>query len=131
MKYKVSLNYKIEKIVEAEDEYLAQEEFCEQLQNECEKNNEELINMRVGNYKSQESKMIKKRFIVEIEVDEDKIWDKYPNYSINFGTKSSIVSAKKFIKHLIDDFKYEANTNMPKDGLKKWGYAKRVIKEIK
>ena len=44
MKYKVSLNYKVEKIIEAEDEYLAQEEFCEQLQNECEKNNEELIN---------------------------------------------------------------------------------------
>ena len=75
--------------------------------------------------------MIKKRFIVEIEVDEDKIWDKYPNYKYNWGTKSSITSANKFIKSLMSCFEYEADTNMSKDGLKKWGYAKRIIKEIK
>ena len=65
-----------------------------------------------------------KRFIVEIEVDENNIAKKYPNYSINYSTE------EKFIKSLIKSFTIEGNTDMSKNGLKKWGYAKRIIKEI-
>ncbi len=68
---------------------------------------------------------MKKRFIVEIEVDEKNIAKKYPNYNFNWNTP------EEFIKSLMSCFTNEADTNMAKDGLKKFGYAKRIIKEVK
>lgn len=68
---------------------------------------------------------MKRRFVVEIEVDEKNISDKYPNFKLNYGT-----NFKEFIKSLMKDFEYEGNTNMAKDGLKEWGYSKKVLKEI-
>ena len=67
---------------------------------------------------------MKKRFIVEIEVDEKNIAKKYPNYQFNFNTPTDL------IKHIMGCFVIEGNTNMAKEGLKEWGYAKRVIKEV-
>ncbi len=67
---------------------------------------------------------MKKKFMVEIEVDEKNIEKKYPNYNINFS------SPNNFIAHLVEDFIYDADINMSVNGLKKWGYSKK-IKEIK
>jgi len=63
---------------------------------------------------------MKKRFIVEIEVDLKTIEKKYPNYKINYN------NADEFISSLMNNFKFEGDTDMSKNGLKKWGYAKRV-----
>ena len=63
---------------------------------------------------------MKKRFIVEIEVDLKTIEKKYPNYKINYN------NADEFISSLMNNFKFEGDTDMSKNGLKKGGYAKRV-----
>lgn len=68
---------------------------------------------------------MKKQFIVEIEVDEKNIQKKYPNYKYNYSCP------RQMIKNLINDFVYEGNEDMSKVGLRKWGYAKRIIKEVK
>jgi hypothetical protein len=68
--------------------------------------------------------MIKRRFIVEIEVDEKTVANKYPNYQFNYDNPNELIDAR------IRDFTIEADTDMSKDGLKEWGYAKRVIKEL-
>jgi len=68
---------------------------------------------------------MKKRFIVEIEVDEKQISKKYPNYQFNYNNPNQLVNA------LINDFIYEGDINMDKKGLKKFGYSKKIIKEIK
>ena len=68
---------------------------------------------------------MKKQFIVEIEVDEKTVADKYPNYIYNYS------SPKELIKAIMTDFIYEGGCNTQKVGMKQWGYAKRVIKEIK
>ena len=66
---------------------------------------------------------MKKKFILEIEVDEKNIVKKYPNYQFNF------TSSEEFISHLINNIIYEADINMSKDGLKKWGYSIKIRKE--
>jgi hypothetical protein len=68
--------------------------------------------------------MVKKRFIVQIEVDEKNIAKKYPNYNLNWD------NANDFIKGIMNDFKFDGDTNTSKDGIKEWGYSKKVIKEI-
>ena len=67
---------------------------------------------------------MKKRFVVEIEVNEKEIVKKYPNYNINFS------NPKELIDMLINNFTYEGDIDMSKDGLIEFGYAKRIIKEI-
>lgn len=57
----------------------------------------------------------------KIEVDEENIHKKYPNYDINYD------SAKKFANRLVPDGDvHEADTNMSKYGLEKWGYNIKV-----
>lgn len=68
---------------------------------------------------------MKKRFIVEVEVDEKKVDKLYPNYCFNYGCPEELIES------IMEHFIYDADTDMSKDGLKTWGYAKRVIKEIK
>lgn len=67
---------------------------------------------------------MKKRFIVEIEVDEDSIWDKYPNFKYNWS------NAQEFIEDTIKSFEQSADTDLRKNGLKEWGYSVKVIEEI-
>jgi len=64
---------------------------------------------------------MKKKFVIEIEVDEKNIAEKYPNYSINYG------SPEELIDSIIEDIKFCADTDMSKDGLEKFGYAIRII----
>lgn len=54
----------------------------------------------------------------EIEVDEENICEKYPNYSINFESASDLAD-----RIVPNGDVYEADTNMSKDGLKEWGYS--------
>ena len=67
---------------------------------------------------------MKKRYMIEIEVDEENIAELDPNYSINYE------NPEEFIDSLLKDFIYEGETNMQEDGLKEWGYAKRVIRPL-
>ena len=60
---------------------------------------------------------MKKRFIIEIEVDENTIADKYPNYRFNYR------SVDEFIKSEI----LCSVTNETSDPIEKWGYVKRLI----
>lgn len=60
---------------------------------------------------------MKKRYLLEIEVDEKEIIKKYPNYKFNWSTP------KEFIKHLLKDIEEKC--------LKEYGYSKKIIKEIK
>jgi len=69
--------------------------------------------------------MIKKRFIVEIAVNEKTVAQKYPNYDCNYD------SPEELIDRVMDNFKFEAETDMSKDGMRVWGYSKKIIKEIK
>jgi hypothetical protein len=62
----------------------------------------------------------------EIEIDENNIIDKYPNYEFNFN------SPKELADSLVPATVYEADTDMSKDGLDKWGYSIKIKKaEIK
>jgi len=61
----------------------------------------------------------------EIEIDENTINEKYPNYKWNFN------SPKELADSLVPTTIYEADTDMSKDGLDKWGYSikiKRIVK---
>lgn len=68
---------------------------------------------------------MKKQFLIEIEVDEKNIAKKYPNYSINYDNPNQL------IEMLLADFIFDGETDMSKDGLKEWGYAKRIIDPVK
>lgn len=67
-------------------------------------------------------KTTKKQFILTIEVDNEQIVKKYPNYKFNFS------SPDEFIKWTIEGMKYAGNTNMSKDGIKEWGYSIKIKK---
>lgn len=54
---------------------------------------------------------------VEIVIDEENINEKYPNYKFNFD------SIEQFADSLVSEESYEADTDMSKDGLEKWGYS--------
>ncbi|CAC9606326.1 hypothetical protein [uncultured Gammaproteobacteria bacterium] len=57
----------------------------------------------------------------EIEVDEENIYEKYPNYGINYD------SSKDFANRLVPDGDvYEVDTNISKHGLEEWGYSIKV-----
>jgi hypothetical protein len=67
---------------------------------------------------------IKKRFILEIEVDENKVQQKYPNYRWNYD------KPEELIKAVANDVKFIAGVDMSKDGMRQWGYSVKV-KEMK
>jgi hypothetical protein len=52
----------------------------------------------------------------EIEIDEDNISKKYPNYKINYN------SIEDFANSLVLEESYEAGIDLSKDGLELWGY---------
>ncbi len=54
---------------------------------------------------------------VEIVIDEENINEKYPNYKFNFD------SIEQFADSLVSEESYEADTDMSKDGLEKWGFS--------
>ena len=54
---------------------------------------------------------------VEIVIDEENIDEKYPNYKWNFNP------IEQFADSLVPEESYEADTNMSKNGLEKWGYS--------
>ena len=67
---------------------------------------------------------IKKRFILEIEVDENKVQQKYPNYRWTYD------KPEELIKAVANDVKFIAGVDMSKDGMRQWGYSVKV-KEMK
>jgi len=56
----------------------------------------------------------------EIEIDEDNINEKYPNYRWNFN------SPKELADSLVPTVIYEADTDMSAAGLEKWGYSIKI-----
>lgn len=62
---------------------------------------------------------MKKRFIVEIEVDEAKCMHKYPNFMFNYQNIDEFIESEMLC------------CNSDSDSWKRWGYRKKVIKEIK
>lgn len=70
------------------------------------------------------AKKIKKTFIVTIEVDEEAVKQKYPNYRSNYD------KTEQFIKAVANDIRFIAGVNMSKEGMKQWGYSIKV-KETK
>jgi hypothetical protein len=67
------------------------------------------------------AKKIKKTFIVRIEVDEEEVKQKYPNYRLNYD------NPEQFIKAVVNDLRFIAGVNMSKDGMKQWGYSIKVF----
>ncbi len=64
--------------------------------------------------------IIKKVFNLEISVDTEEILNKYPNYHINFRNPDD------FIKFIVNDLQFIGETDMKKEGMKKWGYSIKV-----
>lgn len=62
-------------------------------------------------------KTFKYKLEVEIIIDEENINKKYPNYKFNYD------SIEDFADFLVPIESYEADTDMSKDGLEKWGYS--------
>lgn len=67
------------------------------------------------------AKKIKKTFIVRIEVDEEAVKQKYPNYRLNYD------KPEQFIKAVANDLRFIAGVNMTKDGMETWGYSIKVM----
>ena len=67
------------------------------------------------------AKKIKKTFIVRIEVDEEEVKQKYPNYRLNYD------NPEQFIKAVVNDLRFIAGVNMSKDGMKQWGCSIKVF----
>jgi hypothetical protein len=65
-------------------------------------------------------KTFKYQLEVEIVINEHTINEKYPNYKWNFN------SPKELADSLVPTIVYEADTDMSKDGLSKWGYSIKV-----
>jgi hypothetical protein len=70
------------------------------------------------------AKKIKKTFVVTIEVDEEAVKQKYPNYRWNYNNPEELIEA------VANDVKFIAGVDMSKDGMKQWGYSIKV-KETK
>ncbi len=62
-------------------------------------------------------KTYKYQLEVEVVIDERHINEKYSNYKWNYN------SIKDFADSLVPEETYEADTDMSKDGLEKWGYS--------
>lgn len=65
---------------------------------------------------------IKKKFILEIEVDEEAVQQKYPNYRYNYN------NAREFIKAQAREVVMAAGVDLSKDGMKTWGFSIKVVK---
>ena len=63
----------------------------------------------------------KYRLEVEVVIDEQNINTKYPTYKFNYDSIEDLADS------LVSEKSYEADTDMSKDGLKKWGYS--IIKK--
>ncbi len=66
---------------------------------------------------------IKKQFLLEIEVDEEQVVEKYPNYPLNYSNST------EFIKAQANNLKFIAGIDMSKQGMKQWGYSIK-LKEL-
>jgi len=60
------------------------------------------------------------RYEVEIEIDEESVFQKYPNYKFNYSNPKELADSIAF------GLEREAETNMAKDGMKEWGYSVKV-----
>ncbi|GHV33925.1 hypothetical protein FACS1894178_0440 [Bacteroidia bacterium] len=58
---------------------------------------------------------------VEIEIDENAVFKKYPNYKYNF------VSPKELADHIIACLQDEGGCDMSKDGMENFGYSIKAI----
>ena len=65
---------------------------------------------------------MKKRFVIEIEVDEKNIAKKYPNYNFNYQTIEQFIESEILCSSDNECDTAEAN-------LDRWGFCKRLIKE--
>ena len=63
---------------------------------------------------------IKKQFLLEIEVDEEQVVEKYPNYRFNYDNPAHFISVQA------NNIKFVADTDMSKQGMKQWGYSIKV-----
>lgn len=76
-------------------------------------------------FKNDGEKMIFKCTVeYKIEIDEENIYTKYPNYKWNYNSVNELAD-----RLIPNGDVYEIDTNMTKDGLKEWGYsieAKRI-----
>jgi hypothetical protein len=63
------------------------------------------------------------KYEVLIEIDEDNVDKKYPNYGINYDNPKELADAIAF------GVAREGETDMAKDGWKEWGYSIKV-KEV-
>ena len=66
------------------------------------------------------AKKTRKTFIVTIEVDEEAVKQKYPNYRLNYD------KPEELIKAVANDIRFIAGVNMSKDGMETWGYSIKV-----
>ncbi len=66
-------------------------------------------------------KTTKRRFVLEIEVDEDAVQQKYPNFRYNYSNGEELIEAVK------NSITFIAGTDMTKDGMENWGYSIKVI----
>ncbi len=62
------------------------------------------------------------KYEVEIEVDEESVTQKYPNYISNYQHPRELAESIAF------GFEYSSEFNVAKDGLKDWGYSVEVKK---
>lgn len=67
------------------------------------------------------AKKKKRSFIVTIEVDEEKLKQKYPNYRLNYD------NTDQFINAVANDIRFIAGTDMSKDGMEQWGYSIKIM----
>ena len=64
--------------------------------------------------------IIKRKFTLEIAVNADKILQKYPNYRVNFDDPN------EFIEFILSGLEWSGDTNLSKNGMKKWGYSVKI-----
>lgn len=60
------------------------------------------------------------KYEIEIEIDEENISRKYPNYKFNYSNPKELADSIAF------GLEREGDTDMAKDGLKEWGYSIKV-----
>lgn len=66
-------------------------------------------------------KMTKRQFVLEIEVDEEAVQQKYPNFRFNYRNGEELIEAVK------NDLTFVAGYDMSKDGMENWGYSIKVL----
>ena len=60
------------------------------------------------------------KYKIEIEIDEENISQKYPNYNINYSNSKELADSIAF------GLEQAGGTNMAEDGLEEWGYSIKV-----